>query len=324
MDLNIISYGTKRKSKTWYQGARGITFSSRKEPEGLPGHRVSYPTFLGRVLQPYWEHARKQNSPSLRRIWPTVLCTHIRSSRNSHDRCQTWRDQPICSTSGIRRKSARRHTGSGTTECAGNKGLAAMEHPTTARHKTNRSTKTRDGSRLRGYTTCIQGTSSTCEVHDALVNSLPKGTELPLHTTYSCQAEELGRLTRHLHQKVLRLCEFHYCSILRGTLGTQFPALTVDDPAYVVMWKKNDQAKQLLIVSVASLRVNDEFDVTKWSYGLVWNEFRHSKDKDSTDVDLGDPNNTNATADSAAFAAFSTSAHGCCLTTRSSTTTGID
>ena len=116
----------------------------------------------------------------------------------------------------------------------------------------------------------------------------------------------------------------HYCSIRGGTLGTQFPALTVDDPAYVVMWKKNDLAKQLLIVSVASLRVNDEFDVTKWSYGLVWNEFRHSKGKDSTDVDLGDPNNTNATADSAAFAAFSTSAHGCCLTTRSSTTTGID
>jgi hypothetical protein len=25
---------------------------------------------------------------------------------------------------------------------------------------------------------------------------------------------------------------------MRGTLGTQLPALTVDDPAYVDMWKK--------------------------------------------------------------------------------------
>ena len=62
------------------------------------------------------------------------------------------------STSGIRRKCARRHIGSGTTECEGNKGPAAMEHPTTARHKTNRSAKTRDGGRLRGYTTWIQST----------------------------------------------------------------------------------------------------------------------------------------------------------------------
>jgi len=142
------------------------------------------------------------------------------------------------------------------------------------------------------------------KVHDphvkyvmALVNSLPKGTELPLHTTYSRQAEELGRLVRHLRQKFLPLCEFHYCSILRGTLGTQFPALTVDDPAYVVMWKKNDHAKQLFIVSVASLRVNDQFDVTKWSYVLFWSEFKHSKDKDSTDMDLDDPTTTNTTPD---------------------------
>jgi hypothetical protein len=85
----------------------------------------------------------------------------------------------------------------------------------------------------------------------ALINSLPKGTELPLQTTFSLQAQELGTLVRHLRQKFLPLCEFHYCSILRGTLGTQFPALTVDDPAYVVMWKKNDQPKQLFIVSVA-------------------------------------------------------------------------
>jgi len=73
---------------------------------------------------------------------------------------------------------------------------------------------------------------------------------------------------RHLRQKFLPLCEFHYCNILRGTLGSQLPALTVDDPAYVVMWKKNDQTKQLSIVSVASLRVNDQFDITKWSYVL--------------------------------------------------------
>ena len=46
------------------------------------------------------------------------------------------------------------------------------------------------------------------KVHDphakymmALINSLPRGTELPLHTTYSRQAEELGRLVRHLRQK---------------------------------------------------------------------------------------------------------------------------
>jgi len=66
---------------------------------------------------------------------------------------------------------------------------------------------------------------------------------------------------------------------MRGTLGTQLPALTVDDPAYVVMWKKNDQAKQLFIVSLASLRVSDQFDVTKWSYVLFWSEVKHSKDK---------------------------------------------
>ena len=142
------------------------------------------------------------------------------------------------------------------------------------------------------------------KVHDphvkymmALINSLPKGKELPLHTTYSRQAEELGRLVRPLRQRFLPLCEFHYCNILRGTLGTQFPALTVDDPAYVVMWKKNGQAKQLFIVSVASLRVNDQFDVTKWSYVLFWSEFKHSKDKDSTDMDLDDPNTTSTAPD---------------------------
>jgi hypothetical protein len=55
------------------------------------------------------------------------------------------------------------------------------------------------------------------KVHDphvkymmALINSLPKGTELPLHATYSRQAEELGRLVRHLRQKLMPLCEFHY------------------------------------------------------------------------------------------------------------------
>jgi hypothetical protein len=46
------------------------------------------------------------------------------------------------------------------------------------------------------------------KVHDphveymmARANSLPKGTELPLQTTYSRQAEEFSRLVRHLRQK---------------------------------------------------------------------------------------------------------------------------
>jgi len=54
------------------------------------------------------------------------------------------------------------------------------------------------------------------KVHDphvkymmALINSLPKGMELPLHTTYSRQAEELGRLVLHLRPQFLPLCEFH-------------------------------------------------------------------------------------------------------------------
>jgi len=111
----------------------------------------------------------------------------------------------------------------------------------------------------------LAATPQGYKVHDphakymmALINSLPKGTELPLHTTYSRQAEELGRLVRHLRQKFLPPCECHYCSILRGTLGSKLPALIVDDPAYVVMWKKNDQTKQLFIVLVASLRVYDK------------------------------------------------------------------
>jgi hypothetical protein len=140
------------------------------------------------------------------------------------------------------------------------------------------------------------------KVHDphveymmALANSLPKGTELPLQTTCSRQAEEFSRLVRNLRQQFLPLCEFHYCSILQGTLETQFPALTVDDRAYVVIGRKNDQNKQLFVVSVASLRVNDQFDLTRWSCVLFWSEFKNSKGKDSTDMDLDDPSVTSPT-----------------------------
>ena len=85
------------------------------------------------------------------------------------------------------------------------------------------------------------------------INSMPRNTEILLHNEpWTPYIDELGKMAFHCRKLYLPHHVFGKCSILRGTLGEFMSVRNVDDLAFVVMWRKFDEKKQLYFVSMPS------------------------------------------------------------------------
>ena len=106
------------------------------------------------------------------------------------------------------------------------------------------------------------------------VNSMPSNTEILLHTEpWTPYIDDLGKMTIHLRKLYLPHHVFGKCSILRGTFGSAFSARDRSDLAFVIMWRKHDETKQLYVVSMPSMYTfPSSFEPRKWSMVLFWQE----------------------------------------------------
>ena len=116
-----------------------------------------------------------------------------------------------------------------------------------------------------------------------LVNSLPKHTELPLHEiehNLSHVGQTLIPLTQKLRKIYLPNQRFNSCCVMRGTLGNYIPvwAAGEGEKAYVIMWNKKDNVKQVYVSHVSiGTDWTKNFDPSHWSIVVFWSESSDSK-----------------------------------------------